>query len=170
MCLPYVVELHNSNRIHVKNEFFLPTATARVAPVPEATPALRVAPGAATVPGAALGLPVAPQRGGHQGARLLPDPPPGPSLAQSPAPGLAHAHLLLLRTNSLAPALVPALDPVHVPAPSQQTANIEICTHVGRKIDLVVAHHRPEWWLVIFVFLNEGEKIAFDMASSEIRS
>lgn len=121
---------------------FLSGVTARVALVPEATPAPRAAPGAATVPGAAPGPSVAPQRGSHQeGARPLPDLPQGPSLAQSPAqslaPGLAHVHLLPLRTNSPVPALVlvPALGPVHVPAPPQQTANTEIGTPVGRNID-----------------------------------
>lgn len=77
---------------------FLPSSvTARAAPAPEATPGPRADPGAATVPGADPGPSVAPQSGSHQvGARLLAGPHLGPSPAQSPLPGLAHALLPLI--------------------------------------------------------------------------
>ena len=122
--------------------FFPPSiVTARAVPVHEATRAQRADPEVATAPGATPGLPAAHQRGDRQAAeRLVPDPPPDPSLAPSLAPspdpslapGLGPVLLLPLRTNSPVPApglaLGPALAHVHVPAPPQQTANIEIGT------------------------------------------
>lgn len=118
----------------------LPAVTARAALAPAATPAQRVAPGAATAPGADPDPPAGlPRRRRQEGARPQPDPRPAPSLAPSRAPDLARVHLHRLRTNSL-PALAPALalapSPALVPAPPQQTANTEMGTPVCCNIDL----------------------------------
>lgn len=140
---------------------------ARAAPA--ATPAQGVVPGAATVPGAAPGPRAAPRKRRRQeGAGPLTDPPPGQSLAPSPAPGLAPVHPLPLKTNSPAPALDldPALVPAHVPALRLQTANIEIDTPVGRLIDCMVACDG----FFFFFFKLKGRKSPFYMASFETRS
>lgn len=101
---------------------------ARAAPVPAATPAQRVVPEVATVPGAAPDRPVAPQKRRQQaGARQQQDPPHAPSLAHVPP----HQP----RTNGPVLDPGPVLVPAPAPARPQQKANTEICTPERSVID-----------------------------------